>query len=289
MVASGTTIPDLVDDEGGSRDPSPPDSGTATPDCGTGIRVHVGGDVGGGAMSPVWPGGECGLDLKAVNWPASSVDKPRTWVDDAGIDIGGSRATSPPESGTTTPDCGTGIRVHLRGECGPDLKAVNRSASPADKLRIWLDDTVIDIDGSRTTLLPESGTTTPDCGTGIRVHVAGECGLDRKAVNRSASPARKPRTWRDDAVIDIGGGQMQQTLHAELDLKFLWKYGVFQAERVMPSSVLHDEQGLMIWPLITRLHNYYQTKDEIALLETHGVDLAMCLEDGVALVDLGCG
>lgn len=126
-------------------------------------------------------------------------------------------------------------------------------------------------------LTPESGNVSPvwlsDCVVPIR----------------PASPTTGRRTWLDDAVIDIGGGNMQETLHMELDRKFLWKDGVFQAERVMPASVLHDEQGLKMWQQMNRLPNYYQTRDEIALLEENGNDLAELLEDGVALVDLGSG
>jgi hypothetical protein len=165
-------------------------------------------------------------------------------------DVSESRATSPPESGTVTPACGKGIRVHV-GLGGP-AAAESGNVSP-----VWL----------------------------------GECGLAIGGVGCSASPAggTKPRAWRDDAVIDIGGGNMQQTLHVELAKKFLWQHGMFQTERVMPSSVLHDEHGLKMWPLMTHLPNYYQTRDEIALLKKHGEDLAQRLEDGVALVDLGCG
>jgi hypothetical protein len=163
-------------------------------------------------------------------------------------------ATSPPESGPVTPACGKGIHVHVNGLGGP-AAAESGGISP-----VWL---------------------SSDCGLAISGEVSW----------LAASPVggRKAGTWQSDAVIDIGGGNMQQTLTAELDKKFLWKHDRFQAERVMPASVLHDEQGLKMWPLMTRLPNYYQTQDEIALLETHGEDLAKNLEDGVSLVDLGCG
>ena len=166
-------------------------------------------------------------------------------------DVSESRATSPPQSGTVTPACGKSIHVHISGLGGP-AAAESGNVSP-----VWL----------------------------------GECGLAIGGVGCSASPVngRKSRAWRDDAVIDIGGGNMQQTLNVELAKKFLWQHGMFQAERVMPASVLHDEHGLKMWPLMTRLPNYYQTRDEIALLQKHGEDLAKRLEDGVALVDLGCG
>jgi uncharacterized SAM-dependent methyltransferase len=74
-----------------------------------------------------------------------------------------------------------------------------------------------------------------------------------------------------------------------MERKFLWKNGMFQSYRLMPSSVLHDENGLKMWKVMNRLPDYYQTKDEIELLETNGKELAKRLEDGVTLVDLGSG
>jgi uncharacterized SAM-dependent methyltransferase len=82
---------------------------------------------------------------------------------------------------------------------------------------------------------------------------------------------------------------MQMTLQLELEKKFLWKNGKFQRERVMPASVLHDEKGLEMWQLMNRLPGYYQTRDEIELLEKNGKELVEHLENGVALVDLGSG
>lgn len=82
---------------------------------------------------------------------------------------------------------------------------------------------------------------------------------------------------------------MVKTLQLELEKKFLWKSGIFQKERVMPSSVLHDEKGLEMWKLMNRLPYYYQTRDEMELLERNSNELADHLEDGVVLVDLGSG
>jgi 4-dimethylallyltryptophan N-methyltransferase len=92
-----------------------------------------------------------------------------------------------------------------------------------------------------------------------------------------------------DFVIDIGGGRLDGTCKAEIEKKLLWKWGQFQEDRVLPSSVLHDDEGLMMWGDMTRLPQYYQTKDEIELLQQNGADLAGSLSTTAALIDLGCG
>jgi uncharacterized SAM-dependent methyltransferase len=82
---------------------------------------------------------------------------------------------------------------------------------------------------------------------------------------------------------------MKDTLLEELETKFLWKQGKFQETRLLPASVLHDEKGLTMWSTITSLPNYYQTDDEIELLEQNSQDLVKSLSGIETLVDLGCG
>jgi len=82
---------------------------------------------------------------------------------------------------------------------------------------------------------------------------------------------------------------MCDTLKSELERKFLWKYGRFQKNRLLPASVLHDDKGLDMWRTMTRLPDYYQTRDEIELLKVNGEDIAMSLGDVDILLDLGCG
>jgi uncharacterized SAM-dependent methyltransferase len=84
----------------------------------------------------------------------------------------------------------------------------------------------------------------------------------------------------------------------ELKQKFLWQQGRTQADRVLPSSLLHNETGLRMWAQITQLPDYYQTDDEIDLLNTNGKELAQELgemlqdhnfNESLTLIDLGCG
>ena len=82
---------------------------------------------------------------------------------------------------------------------------------------------------------------------------------------------------------------MHNSLKDELNQKLIWKYGPFQRHRLLPASVLHDENGLKMWKEITRLPRYYQTRDEIELLGENGEELVRSLKDVKTLFDLGCG
>jgi uncharacterized SAM-dependent methyltransferase len=82
---------------------------------------------------------------------------------------------------------------------------------------------------------------------------------------------------------------MLSSLKDELEKKLIWKHGLFQKHRLLPASVLHDEKGLKMWKGITRLPQYYQTRDEIDLLGENGEELVRSLKDVNTLFDLGCG
>jgi len=105
----------------------------------------------------------------------------------------------------------------------------------------------------------------------------------------SPDSARFGFDWYSEDVIDIGGSQMSGSLRSELDQKLLWKQGQFQAHRLLPASIIHDEKGLKMWRAITRLPDYYQTRDEIQLLRQNGRELAKAMEGRTNLIDLGCG
>ncbi|KAH0559374.1 hypothetical protein GP486_004108 [Trichoglossum hirsutum] len=62
-----------------------------------------------------------------------------------------------------------------------------------------------------------------------------------------------------------------------------------QQQRVLPSALLSDDTGLRLWSQITHLPNYYQTRDEIELLEYHGAEIARHILPGSTIIDLGCG
>jgi uncharacterized SAM-dependent methyltransferase len=58
---------------------------------------------------------------------------------------------------------------------------------------------------------------------------------------------------------------------------------------MMPASIFHDEFGLRAWKKMTRLPDYYQTVDEIQLLQENGLALVQELAGVWMLIDLGCG
>jgi uncharacterized SAM-dependent methyltransferase len=82
---------------------------------------------------------------------------------------------------------------------------------------------------------------------------------------------------------------MHDSLKDELQQKLLWNHGMFQSNRLLPASVLHDERGLKMWRGMTKLPQYYQTRDEIELLGQNREELVKSLKDVGSLFDLGCG
>ena len=60
--------------------------------------------------------------------------------------------------------------------------------------------------------------------------------------------------------------------------------------RVLPSALLSsDDTGARLWRELTRLPEYYQTRDEIALLEAHGAEIVGLVPRGCYLIDAGSG
>jgi hypothetical protein len=110
-----------------------------------------------------------------------------------------------------------------------------------------------------------------------------------------SSDAQFPLTDNSDAhafaasVLDIGGSKLVNSMKSELETKLLWKHGRFQNDRLLPASVMHDDVGLKMWRDLTHLPNYYQTGDEIKLLQQNSGELAEHLARTWTLIDLGCG
>jgi len=57
----------------------------------------------------------------------------------------------------------------------------------------------------------------------------------------------------------------------------------------LPDELLYDDAGLQLWSDIIYLPEYYQTRDEIALLERNGAEIASHIATGATLIDLGAG
>lgn len=88
-------------------------------------------------------------------------------------------------------------------------------------------------------------------------------------------------------VLDICQGRLSDILKEMMEKHFLVKDEV--GRRLLPPALLSDTRGLRIWREITRLPDYYQTREEIQLLETHSKAIADQIVEGSILIDLGCG
>ncbi|EQL01248.1 DUF323 domain-containing protein [Ophiocordyceps sinensis CO18] len=89
-------------------------------------------------------------------------------------------------------------------------------------------------------------------------------------------------------VVDIGGSAMHGAVGHRL-VRALTALYTPCAKPTLPDELLYDDVGLPIWNEIIFTPEFYQTHDEIALLDRHGADIVARLEPRVTLVDLGAG
>lgn len=96
-----------------------------------------------------------------------------------------------------------------------------------------------------------------------------------------------PRHPIDELVIDIGGTQLSkratQAFHRNLRNKDS------QGRYFLPDIFFSDDTGLQLWRQINRLPDYYQTNDEVKLIEQHATELANMIPNNASIIDLGCG
>ncbi len=88
-----------------------------------------------------------------------------------------------------------------------------------------------------------------------------------------------------DRIIDIGGCRLNESLRNMLITRMLTP----GKQCVLPSALLSDDDGSFLWRDMNRLPDYYQTRDEIALLEVHGKEIADLIAPNTVLIDVGCG
>lgn len=65
--------------------------------------------------------------------------------------------------------------------------------------------------------------------------------------------------------------------------------GLALPEKSIPSLYFYDQRGSELFDAITALPEYYPTRTEIAILESHGAEMAAALGPGVRLIELGSG
>ncbi|PPJ60544.1 hypothetical protein CBER1_11290 [Cercospora berteroae] len=94
-------------------------------------------------------------------------------------------------------------------------------------------------------------------------------------------------------VIDAGGSNLPFMLRSLLEEKLLWSDDPYSpngvAQRLLPSPLLSDKEGLALWDRINRSPAYYQTEGEIELFHQYGANIAGYVKAGSVVVDLGCG
>ena len=67
----------------------------------------------------------------------------------------------------------------------------------------------------------------------------------------------------------------------------LW--GLTQTPKTLSPKWFYDDEGSRIFEQITALPEYYPTRTERTILEDHIAEIAGCIPDGGALVELGSG
>lgn len=99
--------------------------------------------------------------------------------------------------------------------------------------------------------------------------------------------AKPPSRLNTGGVIDIGGSQLPHILRGMLENNLIQPDST--GKRLLSSPLLSDDIGLKLWSKLTYLPNYYQTTDEIELLQQNGQEIASHVAPGSTIFDLGAG
>jgi dimethylhistidine N-methyltransferase len=65
--------------------------------------------------------------------------------------------------------------------------------------------------------------------------------------------------------------------------------GLTQSQKTIPCKYLYDVRGSELFEQICELEEYYPTRTELAIMQTHGPDMAECLGPQCLLVEYGSG
>lgn len=88
-------------------------------------------------------------------------------------------------------------------------------------------------------------------------------------------------------IYDIGGSRLRDILANNL------RNAIMRAspgrQRTFPSELFFYGDGLAKWCQITALPEFYQSWNEIELLEHHGADIVKEIMPGSTVIDMGCG
>jgi dimethylhistidine N-methyltransferase len=81
---------------------------------------------------------------------------------------------------------------------------------------------------------------------------------------------------------DVAGAEAEDFAAAVID-------GLSQPQKSLPCRFFYDVRGSELFEAITRLPEYYPTRTEAAILETHAAEMAEAVPAGGVLVELGSG
>lgn len=87
-------------------------------------------------------------------------------------------------------------------------------------------------------------------------------------------------------VLPISESTLSETFRQMLKVRLLTDG---TQSRLLPSPLLSDDEGLKLWSQITHMPRYYQTRDEIELLQQNSREIVKHIVPGCTLLDLGSG
>ncbi|KAK3342139.1 DUF323 domain-containing protein [Lasiosphaeria hispida] len=90
-----------------------------------------------------------------------------------------------------------------------------------------------------------------------------------------------------DGVLDIGGSQTLSRLQNSIAKKLVSKDSLNR--HFLPDVFFSDDEGLRLWHKLNCLPDYYQTRDEVELLEQWGSEIEHFIPQDCTIIDLGCG
>lgn len=88
-------------------------------------------------------------------------------------------------------------------------------------------------------------------------------------------------------IYDIGGCRIEELLAHNIRSAITRTNPGRQ--RTFPSELFFYGEGLSKWCQITSLPEFYQSWNEIELLEHHGAEIAKEIAPGSTVIDMGCG
>jgi uncharacterized SAM-dependent methyltransferase len=90
-----------------------------------------------------------------------------------------------------------------------------------------------------------------------------------------------------NSIIDIGGSKFDQYCLAALEKEFFASRG--HKPPYVDNTLMSCDEGLGQWRTITRLKDYYQSREEISLFKKFGQAITDVVIPGCILIDLGAG